>query len=103
MCGTPTDGSRCPPHRPRPEARRAFGNPYDRRHRRLTKATVEAWVSRYGWVCPGYRCAPHPVEPGGLEGEHIIARSVRPDLAYDLSNYGVLCRPCNSRKGNRTD
>lgn len=100
-CGTPTDGSRCPPHQPRPEARRIGGNPYDRRHRRLAEAAITSWVARNGWVCPGYRCPPHPVEPGGLQGEHIIPRSVRPDLAYVPSNYGVLCQPCNGRKGDR--
>lgn len=102
VCGTPTDGPRCPSHRPRPQSRVA-GNPYDRRHRRLTEATVSNWVACHGWVCPGYRCPPHPVDPGGLEGEHIIPRSLRPDLAYNPSNYSVLCRPCNGRKGNRMD
>ena len=101
VCGTPAEGSRCPLHKLRRETKPHA--PYDRRHRALTRAVVEAWVRRYGWVCPGYQIAEHPVPPGGLEGEHIIPRSVRPDLAYDIRNYSVLCRVCNARKGDRVD
>ncbi len=100
VCGTPSEGSRCRVHQLRPQPRTTH-RPYDRLHNRLKKITVERWVARYGWVCPGYRCPPHPVRPGGLEGEHIIPRSVRPDLARELGNYSVLCRVCNARQSDR--
>ena len=99
VCGTPSDDSRCPTHRKRPT--RTGPSPYNRLHGRLKRQTVERWVRMYGWICPGYRIPAHPVPPGGLEGEHIIPRSVRPDLAYDPSNYSVLCHVCNVRKGNK--
>ena len=98
-CGTPSNHSRCPAHtiHAAPQA------PLDRRHERLTRIVITDWVSRYGWVCPGFRRPAHAVPVGKLTGEHIIPRSIRPDLAYDLSNYSVLCGPCNSHKGNRLD
>lgn len=101
MCGTPSDGSRCRAHQLRPQSRVLHGSPYTRLHEKLKRQTVTAWVLRYGWVCPGYQIPPHAVRPGGLEGEHIIPRSVRPDLTYVLSNYSVLCRSCNARKSDK--
>lgn len=70
-------------------------------HRRITARVIDAWVAEHGWLCPGYKRDPHEVPPGGLTGEHIVPRSVRPDLMHEPSNYTVLCSPCNSRKGNR--
>lgn len=100
VCGVPSDGSRCPAHQIRPQERETY-RPYTRLHYKLKAITVQRWVARYGWVCPGYKRPAHPVRPGGLEGEHIIPRSLRPDLMYELSNYSVLCRSCNAHKGNR--
>lgn len=31
--------------------------------------------------------------------DHIIPKSERPDLAYDINNGRPACRPCNSRRG----
>ena len=100
VCGTPSDDSRCPAHR-KQQKRREGPSPYNRLHYKIKKQTVERWVRIHGWVCPGYQIPAHPVQPGGLDGEHIIPRSIRPDLAYEPSNYGVLCQACNTRKGNR--
>ena len=99
VCGTPSDDSRCPTHRTK--TRRQGPSPYTRLHKKLKDRAVAQWVRMYGWVCPGYRIPAHPVQPGGLEGEHIIPRSLRPDLAYEPSNYAVLCRVCNSRKSDK--
>lgn len=64
---------------------------------------IDRHVAQNGWICPGYRVDPHPVPPGQLTGDHVIPRTVRPDLALDPDNYAVLCKICNSRKGARVD
>ena len=38
--------------------------------RRLAKQTVEAWVARHGWLCPGWHREPHRVRPGELAADH---------------------------------
>lgn len=56
----------------------------------------KAVLTRYGNVCALQ-----------LEGctqvadtaDHIIPRSERPDLAYDITNGRPACRRCNSRRG----
>ena len=101
VCGTPANGSRCPVHKLRSDSRTKV--PYGREHKAITARTIAAWVQQNGWVCPGFRRGWHPVPVGGLEGEHIISRHLRPDLANDPSNYSVLCRRCNARKGARVD
>lgn len=103
VCGTPTARTRCPAHQLRPDPAQQVDRGYGRQHRAITARVVARWVSEHGWVCPGWQIPAHPVPPGGLEGEHVIPRSVRPDLALDPSNYSVLCRVCNARKGSRTD
>ncbi len=35
--------------------------------------------------------------------DHVIPRSVRPDLALDPSNYAAACNDCNRRKSSRLD
>jgi hypothetical protein len=97
-CGTPTDRPRCRACGGKPSAAKRG---LDRTHRRITAMVVEQWVAANGWVCPGYMRDAHPVPEGGLEGEHIIARTIRPDLMHEPSNYSVLCKVCNAHKGNR--
>lgn len=98
VCGYPSDQARCEAHR---KSNRSLLAPLDSRHTKLKKATVAAWVRINGWVCPGFRRPAHRVGEGGLEGEHIVPRSLRPDLAYEPSNMSVLCRSCNARKGKK--
>jgi len=100
VCGEPSNYSRCERHSTRTTSKPGAQR-YGRQHERITKQTIAAWVRIHGWVCPGWHRPAHRVGEGGLTGEHIIARSIRPDLAYEPSNYTVLCQPCNSRKGNR--
>jgi len=99
VCGAPCKRSRCLRHRTRPEPspRQALGSV----HRKLTALVISRHVAKHGWVCPGWRRSPHPVPPGGLTGDHIIPRAIRPDLAEDPTNYGVLCPLCNTTKGSR--
>lgn len=101
VCGTPSDQGRCLRHRK--HTTKNYAAPYDAQHTKLKKRTVAAWVRIYGWTCPGYHRPAHRVGEGGLEGDHIIPRALRPDLAYEPSNYGVLCRSCNARKGKKTN
>lgn len=35
-----------------------------------------------------------------LNVDHIVPRSIKPELAYDLNNLQVLCEDCNLGKGN---
>lgn len=100
VCGAPSPWSRCAIHKPRHQLsahRRGLG----RTHQRNTANAVAAWVAVNGWICPGWRCEPHPVREGGLTGDHIHPRSTHPHLADDPTNYAVLCGPCNTRKGAR--
>lgn len=38
-----------------------------------------------------------------LESDHILPRSKYPDLALKMYNLGLLCRPCNGKKGTNTE
>jgi 5-methylcytosine-specific restriction endonuclease McrA len=98
-CGTPANGPRCSEHRRRPVQPSAHARGLGRTHQRLARQTIERWVRENGWICPGWGRDPHPVAEGALTGEHKLPRSTHPELAHDPDNYGVLCGPCNSRKG----
>lgn len=39
--------------------------------------------------------------PNDLTVDHIKPRSKYPNLSYDINNLTILCRSCNSMKGNR--
>ena len=67
--------------------------------RKRRRQTVDAWVRRRGWWCPGYGRPPHAVAPGSLTAEHGHALGDGGALAQSLS---VLCRSCNSRHGQTT-
>lgn len=63
---------------------------------RRAQAWTTAVLDRYGSVCL-------LALPGCTElattGDHVIPKSERPDLAYDVTNGRPACRPCNSRRG----
>lgn len=42
------------------------------------------------------------LEPGvgGITTDHFIPKSIRPDLAYERSNFRLACQRVNSKKGN---
>jgi hypothetical protein len=109
-CGQPTRGSRCGGKCGTASYRAsATSKGLGRQHQRIAHQLISDWVSRYGWVCPGWKDrAPHPVVPNAtgteqLTADHIIPRTVRPDLMHEPSNYAVLCRGCNSHKNDRYD
>ena len=44
----------------------------------------------------GFKCR-HCGATKKLQADHIIPRSARPDLAYEVSNGRTLCKPCHKR------
>ena len=101
-CGAASPWYRCAKHgKNNGRGPSAHARGLGRRHANLRKQVIEEWVAAYGWLCPGYDVPAHPVPVNGLEGDHIIPRTVRPDLTYERSNYAVLCRRCNVKKGNK--
>jgi 5-methylcytosine-specific restriction endonuclease McrA len=52
-------------------------------------------LNRYGRLCllrlPGCTIV-------ATTGDHVIPKSERPDLAYEVTNGRPACRPCNSRR-----
>ena len=101
-CGHPgcpeyvTGSTYCEPHQRehRNKARRSpTSRAADKRAERTRRVlTVRAWVAVNGWVCPGWRRAPH--ESHDLTAAHMVA------VAHGGTHgpLSVLCRGCNSRQ-----
>lgn len=58
--------------------------------------------TRYGGVCAWLAVFFEPSMGGGAV-EHFLPKSLRPDRAYEWSNYRFACSRINSCKGTRTD
>lgn len=90
-CGQPSPQSRCPDHRRRKDNRRRTGPgeaAYDPVWRRLSAAAR--------------RASPFCESCGSVESltvDHVVPKSVCPELVHSLENCRVLCRTCNSRRG----
>ena len=54
----------------------------------------------YKGIC-GYSCHWIPYDTGFGTVEHFVAKTVNPRLAYEWSNYRLVCGRLNGRKGNR--
>ena len=78
--------------------RRTPGSPAHRtwRWRRLPRRFRAAWVAERGWVCAGFRRAPHAATE--LATDHIVPVSEDPALAFTWANLQCLCPSCNGRK-----
>lgn len=63
------------------------------------KAARRDVIARQGPICRG--CQKSIVDDSNLTVDHIKPRSKYPSLQLAISNLEVLCRSCNSRKGNR--
>ena len=83
--------------------RRGAGNRhvrgYDNEWGRAAKAAIAEHVRVFGWACPGFNRPGHPVEPGGLTGDHRVPRAFGGTIADGID---VLCRSCNSERGQVT-
>jgi hypothetical protein len=56
-------------------------------------------IDQHGHDCQ--ECGCHITDDFDLTVDHVNPRSIYPDQSLDLSNLRVLCRSCNTRKGNR--
>jgi 5-methylcytosine-specific restriction endonuclease McrA len=65
---------------------------------RRATAWTQAVLTRYGRACilqlPGCTVV-------ATTGDHVIPKSERPDLAFEVTNGRPACRPCNSRRQRR--
>lgn len=82
-------GRRCPCT---PNTRTGYGNAERQRRAR----TVVEHLERHGPVCPGWRTAPHTVDPAALTADHLMPVAAGGAQHGELQ---VLCRSCNSRRG----
>ena len=60
----------------------------------------EQIIAEQGRLCR--QCGQHIIRDFDLTVDHIRPRSKFPELALDKSNLQILCRQCNSSKGNTT-
>lgn len=79
-CGTGTGKTRA--------ARPHYQGDWDKR----SKEIRARHLAQYGALCFGYGTPSHMVEPNELTVDHVEARND--------THLQVLCRSCNSRKGN---
>ncbi|EHB54778.1 HNH endonuclease [Mycolicibacterium rhodesiae JS60] len=92
VCGTPATGSRCHDHRLKNNrtARRSHGQAaHDPRWRALS-----AEARRQQPWCDDCDSS------SDLTADHIIPKSVAPELVHAIENVAVRCRSCNSLRGN---
>lgn len=61
------------------------------------RAALEIHIRLYGWTCPGWGVPAH--HSTDLTGDHDLALALGGLSAP--GNVRILCRGCNSRKGNR--
>ena len=61
---------------------------------RIARASA---LKQYGCQCMKCGSTEHP------SVDHIKPRSLYPQLSLDADNLQILCRPCNSSKGNRNE
>lgn len=91
-CGEPSPQSRCPAHRTK-DARRRTGQgeaAYDPVWRALSRRAR--------------RDSPYCVDCGAvndLTSDHLIPKSIAPELVHAIENIAVRCRPCNSRRSTK--
>lgn len=104
-CGRITHtGNRCPTHTTAYRNRQAALHQQlvDPAYTKLRKLLIAEHIAWHGLHCPGaddQNHAPHPVaHPSDLTIDHVIPRSSGHD-PLDTSNWRILCRHANARKG----
>lgn len=65
------------------------------------EALQDLWVA-YSGIC-AYSCHWIPPDTGGSSVDHYLPKSIRPDLAYEWSNYRLAAAKFNARKWNHLD
>lgn len=60
----------------------------------------EELYTAYDHIC-SYSCHWIPADTGFRTCEHFVAKEPHPELAYEWSNYRLVCGTLNGRKGNR--
>ena len=91
-CGVPSPRNHCDDHTPKPAARH--------RPRGHVHANPAAWKRL---SARARKAQPWCLDCGSttdLCGDHIIPVSEAPELALEILNVAVRCRPCNGRRGN---
>lgn len=107
-CGAMTSDRRgyCDEHRPFGARMRASPEPPSRRTyrwRKLSQSFLRDWVREHGWLCAGWKRAPHaviPPRPGDrspLHADHVVSLS-KGGAEFDRANLQALCAKCNGRK-----
>lgn len=89
-CGEPSAGTRCDEHQPADtRVRRALGQAaYDPVWRALSQRARKAqpWCDDCGTALD-------------LTTDHVIPKTIAPELVHAPENLAVRCRPCNARRG----
>ncbi len=76
--------------------KRSRSRPETRQEREAKVKLVKEWVEAHGYWCPGFEVEPHP--SADLTADHILPVGLGGDV---LGPMQVLCRKCNSRRGNK--
>jgi 5-methylcytosine-specific restriction protein A len=99
VCGVVTSraGSRCTAHARQSNRSRHNALYNTREWQRLSARVLRAWRGQNGNWCPGYQRPAHPA--GDLTADHIVPLAAG-GAPLDLGNLAVLCRSCNSTKGD---
>lgn len=101
QCGVLTPASRCPTHAAQAAAAKTraarAARPVGAGERARRAEAVDEWVRTHGWWCPGWGVPDHYSDD--LTADHVVAVAAG---GPEDGALGVLCRPCNGRKGART-
>jgi 5-methylcytosine-specific restriction enzyme A len=101
VCGVVTSrpGSRCAIHTRQSNRSRHNALYNTRAWQRLSARVLRAWRGQYGNWCPGYGRDAHPASD--LTVDHVVPLAAG-GAPLDIANLTVLCRSCNSTKGDGT-
>ena len=73
--------------------------PLSSRAKARRASIVDAWIARFGLVCPGFRRPKHYVRHRrDLTADHVISRSAG---GSEFGELRVLCRSCNSSRSRK--
>jgi 5-methylcytosine-specific restriction enzyme A len=99
VCGVVTShpGSRCTTHARQSNRSRHNALYSTREWQRLSARVLRAWLGQHGSWCSGYQRGGHLA--GDLTVDHVVPLAAG-GAPFDIANCGVLCRSCNSTKGD---